>query len=84
MARSPTTIPDFIVKRNDAEIWIVETKGREDLTDLAKWERLQHWCEDASAHDEARSFGALYVKQEDWQAHPPRTFSQLVAAFGSS
>ncbi len=76
-------IPDFIVKHTDAEIWIVETKGREDLTDLAKWERLQHWCEDASAHDEARSFHALYVKQEDWQAHTPRTFSQLVAAFGS-
>ena len=52
-------IPDFIVKRTDAEIWIVETKGREDLTDLAKWERLQQWCADASAHDDARSFHAL-------------------------
>ena len=77
-------IPDFIVKRTDAEICIVETKGREDLTDLAKYERLQQWCEDASARDAARSFRALYVKQEDWQAHLPRTFSQLVAAFGSS
>jgi type III restriction enzyme len=77
-------IPDFIVKRTDAEIWIVETKGREDLTDLAKWERLQQWCADASAHDDARSFHALYLKQEDWEAHPPRTFAQLVAAFGPS
>jgi hypothetical protein len=67
-------IPDFIIKRTDGEIWIVETKGREDLTDLAKWERLRQWCKDASARDEARSFRALYVKQEDWEAHPPRRF----------
>ena len=77
-------IPDFIVKRSDAEIWIVETKGREDLADVAKWKRLQQWCADASMHDEARSFRALYIKQEDWEARPPRTFSQLVAAFGSA
>jgi type III restriction enzyme len=76
-------IPDFIVKRTDAEIWIVETKGREDLTDVAKWERLQQWCADASAHDDGRSFRSLYVRQEHWEAHPPRNFSQLAAAFAS-
>ncbi len=76
-------IPDFIVKRTDAEIWILETKGREDLTDLAKWERLQQWCADAGAHDAARSFHPLFVRQEDWNSHSLRTFSQLVAAFAS-
>ena len=30
-------IPDFIIKRTDAEIWIIETKGREDLDDPPKW-----------------------------------------------
>lgn len=76
-------IPDFIVKRADPEVWIVETKGREDLTDIAKWERLQQWCEDASARDPARSFHPLFVRQDDWDTHSPRTFSQLVAAFAS-
>ena len=31
--------PDFIVKRTEAEIWIVETKGREDLDDPRKVRR---------------------------------------------
>jgi type III restriction enzyme len=75
-------IPDFIVKRSDKEVWIVETKGREDLDDPAKWERLKQWCADATAHDGARSFHALFVRQEDWEAHRPRTFSQLTTAFG--
>src|ERR1039458_4657127 len=43
--------PDFIVRRAAGEIWIVETKGREDLNDPGKWERLQQWCSDASRLD---------------------------------
>jgi type III restriction enzyme len=43
--------PDFIVKRSDKEVWIVETKRREDVDDPAKWERMQQWCGDATAHD---------------------------------
>ena len=67
-------IPDFIVKRTEKELWIIETKGREDLDDPAKWERLQQWCADATAHDTARSFHALFVRQEEWEAHRPRDF----------
>jgi type III restriction enzyme len=75
--------PDFIVKRTDTEIWIVETKGREDLDDPLKWERLQQWCADAIVHDEeGRSFRALFVRQEDWEAHKPRSFGELIAACG--
>ena len=75
--------PDFIVKRTEAEIWIVETKGREDLDDPLKWERLQQWCADATAHDEAgRKFHALFVRQEDWEAHKLTSFGQLVTACG--
>ncbi len=75
--------PDFIVKRADAEIWIVETKGREDIEDPLKWERLRQWCDDASQHDaEGRRFHALFVRQEDWEAHKLTSFGQLVAACG--
>src|ERR1700730_6851383 len=75
-------IPDFIVKRNETEIWIIETKGREDLDDPDKWERLQQWCADATAHDGKRSFHALFVRQEEWDAHKSRSFSQLLTVFG--
>jgi type III restriction enzyme len=75
-------IPDFIVKRSEKEVWIIETKGREDLDDPAKWERLQQWCADATIHDGSRSFHPLFVRQEDWEAHRPRSFSQLATAFG--
>jgi type III restriction enzyme len=75
--------PDFIVKRAEAEIWIVETKGREDLDDPLKWERLQQWCIDATAHDQAsRKFRALFVRQEDWEAQKLTSFGQLVTACG--
>ena len=73
--------PDFVVKRSDNEIWIVETKGREDLDDPAKWERLQQWCADATASDGLRAFYPLFVRQEAWEAHRPRSFSQLIKAF---
>jgi type III restriction enzyme len=75
--------PDFIVKRTEAEVWIVETKGREDLDDPLKWERLKQWCVDASTHDEGkRKFQALFVRQEDWEAHKMISFGQLVTACG--
>ena len=75
--------PDFIVKRSEAEIWIVETKGREDLDDPLKWERLCQWCEDASKHDpDGRRFHALFVRQEAWEAQKLTDFGQLVTACG--
>src|SRR6266403_1227870 len=40
--------PDFLVKRSANEIWFVETKGREELDDPRKWERLKSWVADAS------------------------------------
>jgi type III restriction enzyme len=46
--------PDFLVKRADSEIWVIEVKGREDLDDPPKWERLQLWCADATVHDSER------------------------------
>ena len=73
--------PDFIVKRSEKEVWIIETKGREDLDDPAKWERLQQWCADATTHDRARSFHALFVREEEWEAHRPKDFGQLVMTF---
>jgi type III restriction enzyme len=74
--------PDFLVKRAASEIWVVETKGREDLDDPPKWERLQQWCADATAHDGQRVFKPLFVRQEDFEKYQPKDFSALVSASG--
>lgn len=74
-------IPDFIVKQTESHIWVIETKGREDLDDPLKWERLQQWCEDATAHDGSlRSFSPLFVRQEDWERYKPSRFHDVIAA----
>lgn len=74
-------IPDFLVKQTESHIWVIETKGREDLDDPLKWERLQQWCADATTHDEAdRTFSPLFVRQEDWDQYKPTHFHNLLAA----
>jgi type III restriction enzyme len=76
--------PDFVARATDGTIWIVETKGREDIEDARKWERLVLWCEDATAQDAPKRYRALFVRQDDWEAllNPVRSLEQAVAAFG--
>jgi type III restriction enzyme len=59
--------PDFVVKKSEAEIWIIETKGREDLNDPPKWERLKTWCADASAGGDV-TYRAMFVREEEFEA----------------
>ena len=47
-----TYTPDFIVRTTDGTVWIVETKGREELDLPQKMARLRQWCEDATAASE--------------------------------
>ena len=76
--------PDFVARDNGGAIWIIETKGREDLDDPRKWERLKLWCKDASEQDAPRSYRALFVRQEVWESllNPARTLVDAEAAFG--
>ncbi|MDP4272243.1 MAG: DEAD/DEAH box helicase family protein, partial [Bacteroidota bacterium] len=41
-------IPDFFVKSGHKTIYVVETKGREDLDDPLKIARLKNWCIDVN------------------------------------
>ena len=75
--------PDFVVKVAGGEIWLVETKGREDLNDPGKWERLQQWCSDASRLDSGRQYRALFVREEDWERYKPKSFRDAAAVFAS-
>ena len=78
-----TYTPDFFVRHSDGEVWIVETKGREDLNDPGKWERLQQWCADASALDGGQQYKPLFVREEDWEQYKPKSFHDAIAAFSS-
>jgi type III restriction enzyme len=73
--------PDFLVKRSAKEIWVVETKGREDLDDPRKWERLKSWVADATARTEGITYRALYAREEEWDKRPLHSFDQAIAAF---
>jgi len=73
--------PDFVVKETESEMWLIETKGREDLEDPLKRERLVQWCLDASAKVVHRTFRPLFVRQEQWGKYRPKNFKELCAAF---
>jgi type III restriction enzyme len=73
--------PDFLVKTSPEEVWVVETKGREDLDDPRKWERLQQWVADATARDKGMTYRAMFVREEDWKKQPLHGFAEAQAAF---
>jgi len=74
--------PDFFVKVSEKDIYIVETKGREDLDDIEKIKRLYQWCDDINSVQNKVKFTALYVKQEDYEKYTPKNFEELVKNFG--
>jgi type III restriction enzyme len=61
--------PDFIVRTSPDRVYVIETKGLQDLDVAPKWNRLVQWCEDASENDhEERSFIPLFISQEDFDS----------------
>ena len=73
--------PDFFVKLSEKEIYIVETKGREDLDDVEKIKRLYQWCEDINQAQKKVKITALYVKQTEFEKYKPSGFSELASTF---
>lgn len=73
--------PDFLVKISEREIYIVETKGREDINDAEKFRRLRQWCEDVNAAQNETKFSALYVKQEMYEKYRPKNFAEALTVF---
>jgi type III restriction enzyme len=60
--------PDFIVKLNDNRVFIIETKGLEDLDVPLKMARLKTWCEDVNQqHDQKWDF--VFVPESDFNSH---------------
>lgn len=74
--------PDFIVRVSERETFIVETKGREDLDDPKKFERLEQWCEDINKLQDDVHYSALFVRQEEYEKYRAKSFMELVRAVG--
>jgi type III restriction enzyme len=73
--------PDFIVKKNDKEIFIIETKGLEDLDVPLKTRRLKQWCEDINKAQSGVKYDFVYVDEESFNKYSPKTFGDLVTNF---
>jgi len=79
-----TYTPDFIVRTVDGKVWIVETKGREELDIPQKMARLRQWCADASAASDSEGgpeYRFAYVDQTGFEKHRPKSFAALAASF---
>jgi len=73
--------PDFFVKQSEQTVYIVETKGLEDVDVAPKLERLVQWCEDVNARQREITYTALYVKEEDFKKYRPKSFGEVVKNF---
>lgn len=74
--------PDFIVKKSNEEVYIIETKGLEDVDVAPKIERLVQWCRDVNAAQGDKVYTPLYVKEEDFKKYQPGNFNDMVKNFG--
>lgn len=72
-----------MVRTADGTVWVVETKGREEIDLPAKMARLGQWCEDAtqaSADLGGPAYRFVYVDEVGF-ATPPGDFAALATGF---
>jgi type III restriction enzyme len=73
--------PDFFVKLSGKQVFVVETKGQEELDVPLKMERLRQWCEDINRVQSDVAYDFVYVDEESFEKYQPASFRQLVAGF---
>ena len=73
--------PDFFVKAGENEVFLVETKGREDLDVPSKMARLKQWCDDINKAQHEVRYDFTFVDEEGFKKYRPATFAALVKAF---
>jgi type III restriction enzyme len=74
-------IPDFIVKSDKGEIYVIETKGLEDLDDPRKIARLSQWCDDINGLQSNVKYDFVYVDEEGFLKYNPTSLKELVSGF---
>ena len=73
--------PDFIVKKSEKEVFVIETKGREDLDVPLKMNRLKQWCEDLNKIQKKIKYDFIYVDEESFNKYKPQSFEDLEKSF---
>ena len=73
--------PDFIVQKLDKEVYIIETKGLEDLDVPLKMRRLKQWCEDINKAQTEIKYDFIFVDEENFKKYQPGSFKDLYAGF---
>ncbi len=73
--------PDFFVKTASGKLYIVETKGLEDIEVMHKWNRLVQWCSDINGVKNGESVSPLFVKEEDFAKYKPALFAEAVVLY---
>lgn len=74
--------PDFIVKCENANIVIVETKGQEDVDVPLKMARLHQWCEDINKTQKKVAYDFVYVDEIGFKKYQPKSFKDVLSGFG--
>jgi type III restriction enzyme len=74
--------PDFFVKIADNRIFVVETKGLEDLDVPLKMKRLANWCDDVNKIANINyKYDYLFVDQETFEKYTFSNFMKLTQIF---
>ena len=73
--------PDFLVKKSSNEIYVVETKGREELDVPQKMARLRQWCADVNGLQKEVRYDFVYMDQPGFESYRPSDFNGLIKAF---
>ena len=73
--------PDFIVKKSAKEIFIIETKGLEDLDVPLKMERLKQWSVDINKAQSKIRYDYIFVDEESFTKFKPKSFEELIRNF---
>ena len=73
--------PDFFVKVSTEQVYIVETKGLEDLDVPLKMARLKQWCDDINQAQANTRFDFVFVDEEGFKKYQPSSFTALVNSF---
>lgn len=74
--------PDFLVKTKPNEVWVVETKGLEDIDVQPKRKRLQQWVEDVNQQQSKIRVHELFVSQEQFEKYQVKSFQELIRLLG--
>lgn len=75
--------PDFIVRLSDSRVYVVETKGKDDLDVPLKMKRLAQWCDDVNRARGDEEYGYVYVGETEFGKYRPKSFGEVMANFSA-